>query len=138
MSTTLQNATPRNLTLLQVQIAPSWVPDADTRGTWNLLYSCVFTLALCVWTAIHLNVPGQGESSIRQICRKAKWVVAAIFAPELAVFTAWYQWYWARQICQRLTESSKKAKGDSKDESATGKRRFPKLQKQYCSIASCS
>ena len=128
MSTTLQNATPRNLTLLQTQIAPSWVPDADIRGTWNLLYSCVFTLALCVWTAIHLNVPAPGESSIRQTCRKAKWVVAAIFAPEIAVFTAWYQWYWARQICQRLSESLKQANKDLKDESATGRLRFQNSQ----------
>ncbi len=121
MSLSIQAATPKNLTQLQTQIAPSWVPDADTRGTWNLLYSCVFTLALCVWTAIHLNVPAPGESSFRQTCRKAKWVIAAIFAPELAVFSAWYQWYWARQICQRLSESLKRAQEDTKDRSAPSK-----------------
>ena len=81
----------QNLTQLRTQTAPSWVADADDRGTWNLLYSCVFTFALCVWTAIHLNVPAAGESRHRQFFRKAQWVIAAIFAPELAVYTAWQQ-----------------------------------------------
>jgi hypothetical protein len=55
-----------------------------------------------VWTAIHLNVPPHGEDQHRQWCRKAKWVILAIFAPELAVFTAWQQFYWAKRLLSSL------------------------------------
>lgn len=96
--------TDRNLTALNTQIAPAWVPDPDYRGTWSLLYSCVFTLVLCVWTAIHLNVPAQGESQAGQFYRKMGWVLTAIFAPELAAFTAWQQWWWAKRVCFELNK----------------------------------
>ena len=54
----------QNFTALRTDIAPPWVPDPDNRGTWSLLYSCVFTLVLCVWTAIHLNIPSYHESQL--------------------------------------------------------------------------
>lgn len=92
----------RNLTFLRTEIAPGWVADAETRGSWNLLYSCVFTLGLCVWTAIHLNVPALGESQRRQFLRKGKYLILAIFAPEAVVFTAWQQRSRARQLRDQL------------------------------------
>lgn len=116
---TVLAAPTHNLTQLRTETAPSWVADADNRGTWNLLYSCVFTLALCVWTAIHLNVPAAGESRHRQFFRKAQWVIAAIFAPELAVYTAWQQWSWARQIRDELQASMAKANTRDDNEFAT-------------------
>lgn len=103
-------AADRNLTALNTQIAPSWVPDPDNRGTWSLLYSCVFTLVLCVWTAIHPNIPAQGESQARQFCRKMGWVLAAILAPEFGAFTAWQQWCWSRRLCSELN-TYRSAKG---------------------------
>ncbi|KAK1752033.1 hypothetical protein QBC47DRAFT_363634 [Echria macrotheca] len=33
-----------------------WMPEPETRGTFRLLMSCLATLALCVYTALHLNV----------------------------------------------------------------------------------
>lgn len=114
----------QNLTQLRTETAPSWVADADNRGTWNLLYSCVFTLALCVWTAIHLNVPAAGESRHRQLFRKAQWVIAAIFAPELAVYTAWQQWSWARQIRDELQASMATANKKVVNGSATTERGY--------------
>ena len=34
--------------------------------------------------------------------RRLKWVFAAMFVPELGVFTAWQQWRWARRISREL------------------------------------
>ena len=34
-----------------------WMPTPDRRGTTDLLWSCLSTITLCVWTAIHLPVP---------------------------------------------------------------------------------
>ena len=81
-----------NLTALQETIAPPWVSSPRTRGTFEILYSCSFTLALCVYTAIHLNVPPPKENvpplkedKLSFYLRKAKWLVIALFRPDLNV-----------------------------------------------------
>jgi hypothetical protein len=91
-----------NKTALNTEIAPSWVPEPEGRGTWKLLYSCVFTLILCVWTAIHLNIPPAGETWIQHCTRKLKWVLIGIFVPELVVCEAWVQWRYAKRVCKEL------------------------------------
>ena len=100
----------QNLTALRTEIAPPWVSDPNNRGTWSLLYSCTFTLALCVWTAIHLNVPAHEERQLSQLLRKAKWDLLAILAPELGVYTAWEQYSQARDLALELDECSRDAR----------------------------
>lgn len=39
-----------------------WQSDPDGRGTFTLVSSCVFTLTICVYSAMHLNVPPRRES----------------------------------------------------------------------------
>jgi hypothetical protein len=84
-----------NLTALRTETAPSWVSSPSGRGTWDLLYSCTFTIFLCVYSAIPLNVPPD-ESKFRFWLRKTKWVFIAILAPELVVYTAFEQWLMAK------------------------------------------
>lgn len=91
-----------NITALDTEIAPPWVDDPSGRGTWNLLYSCGFTLVLCVWTSIHLNVSPPHESAWHARLRKVKWVVIALFAPEAVVFTAFRQWLIATCFLKEL------------------------------------
>lgn len=52
-------AQPQNMTVRRTQFV------SDTRGTWSLLYSCIFTLALCVYSAIHLNIPARENVLLR-------------------------------------------------------------------------
>lgn len=87
-----------NKTALQHEIAPSWVAEPKERGTMSLLYSCTFTMFLCVYTAVHLNVPPQGEKKRYFYLRKAKWVLVALLAPEVVLYTAWSQWRDARRL----------------------------------------
>ncbi|KAH6699756.1 hypothetical protein BKA61DRAFT_530072, partial [Leptodontidium sp. MPI-SDFR-AT-0119] len=102
-SSTPSNATtPANTTASSTAIASSWVSEPQGRGTWNLLYSCVFTLVLCVWTSVHLNVPGFGETTWQMYRRKAKWVLIALFAPEFVVYCAFQQWFTARMFLTEL------------------------------------
>jgi hypothetical protein len=63
-----------------------FVSSSRKRGTSDILRSCLLTIFLCTWTAIHLNVPGPGESNI---FRKFKWVITAMLAPEVVLFMAW-------------------------------------------------
>lgn len=103
----------QNFTALQTEIAPKWVAEPKVRGTWSLLYSCVFTLILCVWTALHLNVPAQGESAFKIWLRKLKWVAIALFAPEIVLYTAWYQLYAAWTLYTELNWYLKSAKASN-------------------------
>ncbi|KAH6696687.1 hypothetical protein BKA61DRAFT_741607 [Leptodontidium sp. MPI-SDFR-AT-0119] len=96
-------ATPTpNLTALRTTIAPAWVDEPSDRGTWGILYSCSFTLLLCVYTAIHLNVPGHYDTQSKIWWRKAKWVAIAIFGPEIVVYVAFEQWYLAKMFLRDL------------------------------------
>jgi hypothetical protein len=57
----------------------SWVSDGDnTRSTISLLYNCLFTIFLCTWTAMHLNVPGEKESQLQTFRRKCKWMLIGV------------------------------------------------------------
>lgn len=99
-----QAAPTQNLTALRTDIAPSWVSDPDDRGTWSLLYSCVFTLTLCVWSAVHPNVPSRAfQQSVAKHGSKIFFVLAAILAPELGVFVAFRQFQRARSLIKELS-----------------------------------
>jgi hypothetical protein len=101
----LSLATPvTNRTSLNAVVAPSWVAEPSGRGTWDILYSCVFTLVLCVYTAIHLNVPARNDSTSTIWLRKIKWVLIAIFGPEIVVLTALDQWFMARDLLDDLKD----------------------------------
>ncbi len=58
-------AQPQNMTVRRTQFVSVWIPEPNTRGTWSLLYSCIFTLALCVYSAIHLNIPARENVLLR-------------------------------------------------------------------------
>jgi hypothetical protein len=87
-------------------IAPAWVADPSGRGTWGILSSCIFTVALCVYTAIHLNIPAKTDSKCTLWLRKIKCVLIAIFGPEIVVLTALDQWPSAKRLLIRLKDPS--------------------------------
>ena len=67
----------------------TWEPSCNGRGTFDILSSCVITLLLCVWSAVHLNVPRPGTSWGKRIRTRMLWMTLALFAPEMVAFTAW-------------------------------------------------
>ncbi|KAJ7183863.1 hypothetical protein C8R46DRAFT_1027508 [Mycena filopes] len=83
--------------------------EPNTRGTYSLVSSCIFTLGLCVWTAIHLNVPEQAPGA-RQFFRKLTWLAVGLLAPEVVTFTAWYQYVRASRLIESLARSKKATK----------------------------
>lgn len=75
-----------------------WIQDPNGRGTGGLILSCILTLAICVWSALHLNIPGKNESRRKHWFRYVRWVTLGIFVPELVVLAAWRQWTSARSL----------------------------------------
>ena len=100
----LLSAANGNRTILNTQISPSWVSNAGLRDTSDILWSCILTLAACVYTAIHLNVPPPHEGRWQFLWRKSKWVALALFAPEIVLYCAFTQLRKARGLVKKLNE----------------------------------
>ncbi|KAL7945347.1 hypothetical protein V8C42DRAFT_322874 [Trichoderma barbatum] len=83
-----------------------FVPNPDGRGTLSLLFSCLLTLSLCVWSAIHLDLPPYGETDVEYTYRYLKWSVLGIFGPELVIWAAWRQFISARTLIKFIKERS--------------------------------
>ena len=67
-------------------LAASWHPSPNTRGTWDIVSTCLATLLICVWKAVHINVPL--HRSLWNIMYKLEWLVVGIIAPDVLLFTA--------------------------------------------------
>jgi len=67
-----------------------WHSEPTHRGTFSILSSCLVTMALCIWTAVHLNLPEHRKES-QQVYRKILWLALGLFVPEAVVWNAWRQ-----------------------------------------------
>ena len=85
----------------------AWQSEPNVRGTWGLVSSCVITLTLCVYTAVHLNVPERNITKSKRYLRRLKWVFCGILAPEIVVFTAWRQWSSAIKLTKEMQKLQK-------------------------------
>jgi len=90
---------------------PLWVPNHRRRSTFDFLQTCILTLVLCAWTAIHLNVPSPKSRHCwwRRARDKVIWMLGAIFVPEGVFVIAFSQYWEARKVCKILAR--KKAGG---------------------------
>ncbi|KAF7334947.1 hypothetical protein MVEN_02244600 [Mycena venus] len=86
---------------------PWWANEPVTRGTYSLVSSCIFTLGLCVWTAIHLNIPEQAPGA-RQFLRKLTWLAMGLLAPEVVTFVAWNQHATAGRLVRALRTTDRR------------------------------
>ncbi|KAK0648035.1 hypothetical protein B0T16DRAFT_327440, partial [Cercophora newfieldiana] len=75
-----------------------WRSEPATRGTFTLLSTSVITLLLCVWSSIHLNLPGSNTDPFASFLRRLKWISIGLFIPEVLVVTALDQYARAREI----------------------------------------
>lgn len=85
--------------------SPEYVPDPSGRGTVGLLTTCILTLTLCVWTAIHMNID-QSTSWWTRFLHKASWAFLATIAPEVVLWRAWSQFWVARQLYKEMNKKA--------------------------------
>lgn len=101
------------------RFATSWVAEPGERGTWSIIYSCIFTIGLCVWSALHLNIPCHADTKRVLWPRRAKWVLLGIIAPELVLYSAFQQYFAAKQVCKEMLKNLE-AEKNLKDDQKTG------------------
>ncbi|KAF4500795.1 hypothetical protein FAGAP_2994 [Fusarium agapanthi] len=75
-----------------------WVPEDSNRGTWSLITSCLFTIAICTWTAIHPRIHVS-----RQLRHQHKFyqLVKAVLAPEMVCLESLQEFLQARKAVRR-------------------------------------
>jgi hypothetical protein len=96
-------------------IAVNYVSSADTRGTLDILWSCLFTIIACTWTVQHLNVPEQREGrdpgrlgdikwGMKRGWTSTKWMLATVIAPEILLAKYWGDLENAREDLEKFKE----------------------------------
>jgi hypothetical protein len=73
-----------------------WTNEPDGRGTFSLLWSCLFTIFVCTWTTQNLRV-GQGHVIV-----KAMGMIYATLAPEIYSAEAVMDWYDSRKLTKEM------------------------------------
>jgi hypothetical protein len=56
------------------------------------------TIFLCIWVAVHPNIPGSGEKWTKVISQRAGMALIALVAPELIILWAIRQWLNAHKL----------------------------------------
>ncbi|KAL8935947.1 MAG: hypothetical protein Q9216_005178 [Gyalolechia sp. 2 TL-2023] len=79
-----------------------WTPQPNGRGTLDIIWSCVVTMALCSWSITCLNMPGEKESKYVVLWRKFSLACLGILCPEIMTTTAIGQWVRARQLVRKF------------------------------------
>lgn len=92
-------------------VEPAWVAEPRGRGTIGLVLPCVITLALCVWTAIHLNVISRPTPG-RIFAFKLVWVLMGIFTPELVLWCSLSQYLEACAVRKDILEIRSQGNAD--------------------------
>lgn len=93
----LSNATHPTSIYGQGEPRAGWIEASNTRGTFDILWSCVFTSFICCWSILCINVPARKATAKTQFKRKCLIALATILAPEATCFTAIGQYFSARQ-----------------------------------------
>ncbi|PWY89681.1 hypothetical protein BO94DRAFT_594537 [Aspergillus sclerotioniger CBS 115572] len=93
-----------------------WVSPPTTRGTSDILFSCLSVFIICSWKCVHLNIPSIEESEagchtawgwlpfwptapLRRLWgRKLRWMALIAIAPEIGIAVAFKDFMKAREI----------------------------------------
>ena len=94
----VSNVQARNETLIH-----GWRSEPQGRGTWSILWSCLATIFISTWSALHLNVPKRhGRSYL--LFRKIRWMLLAVVAPEAILAHSASHFFKARDLLKRISK----------------------------------
>lgn len=99
----MDNTTTNNPVLNNTHVG--WVSEPDERGTFGLLWSCLFTIFICSWSTLHLNVPACDDSPSTIFFRKLKWMGIALIIPEVLLVLALAELHYIKATFKRFHSS---------------------------------
>lgn len=74
------------------------------RGTIDIVWSCLLTLVFCIWTSMHLDMPGVDDTKRDIILEKIGSPFATAMAPEVMTAAAMDQFFTAYRQAQRIRQ----------------------------------
>ncbi|KLO14055.1 hypothetical protein SCHPADRAFT_827044, partial [Schizopora paradoxa] len=80
----------------------AWVAEPSYRGTSGIALLCFSTSFICIWSAVHRDIPPHRQSTFRSLLRDTPLFLVALFAPELMTVFAIYQFATARHVTVRV------------------------------------
>ena len=101
------------------QFEPVWVAGPPVRGTLSLVFSCVITLFLCIWTAVKVNIepkdsmlfPTDSKTLKRiskflghNLVRKFGWSCVTVIVPEATLTIAAQERKTAHQLTKAIND----------------------------------
>lgn len=91
------NSTPNNGTSSSASDRQGWTSSPNERGTIDIIWNSAFTMFLCSWSILCMNVAGPTDTPWLLFRRKL-WLTALCFlGPEFTFVTSAGQWASARQ-----------------------------------------
>ncbi|TFK61789.1 hypothetical protein BDN72DRAFT_849369 [Pluteus cervinus] len=78
--------------------------EANMRTQYDIVRSCVFTIAACVYRAIHQNIPDPEATIWGKLRVRIKMTIYALIAPEAFIWWAMRQRYAAIEIARDVNE----------------------------------
>ena len=85
----------------------SWQEEPPFRGTYSILASCLSTLFISTWSALHLDIPDSDQSGLKRCLEKLRWLVFGILAPEYLLLLAFNQYLAVRELTKFAQEKLK-------------------------------
>ena len=87
-----------------------WISNNCGRGTIDIIWSCLFTIFICAWTALHLGIPqynGKWPLTFREKLVRSKIIptLLCVIAPEIISVMAIGEFYDAHWVAKSLTRS---------------------------------
>ena len=86
-----------NSTSLAGNTTSGWVPQNGGRGMFDILSTCIFTIFLCCWTSVCVNVPAATDTKRDRFLHKAKLASVGILGPDFLLILAIGQYESARR-----------------------------------------
>src|SRR5438034_2146754 len=74
-----------------------WVSQPEGRGTVDIMISCCFTIFLCSWYCVCVNVPAEDDTPWDSVRDKFSMCLVCALGPEFVLYISMGQWYSARQ-----------------------------------------
>ncbi|KAJ7872767.1 hypothetical protein B0H14DRAFT_2344526, partial [Mycena olivaceomarginata] len=89
--------------MLNAIIPSSSCPAPENcRTFFDIVWGCLGTIFACTWLAVHPNVPAPGQTQLGLVFRRLGMMLLAIIAPELIVFFAVRQYFFARAFSKKF------------------------------------
>ena len=82
----------------------SWVEEPKQRGSFGILSLCFSTLIICIWSALHFNIPTRRRPTFDRLFLQGRLIMSALLLPELLLFKAMNEWANASVLVKKVKQ----------------------------------